>query len=233
VIKGIAEGCKLAGCALVGGETAEMPGMYGAGDYDLAGFTVGAVERQNLLPKDVRVGDIVLGLSSSGVHSNGFSLVRHLVTKSGLDYQSEAPFGDKKQSLGQVLLAPTKIYVKSCLEAIKAGGVKALAHITGGGLPENIPRVFPEGISVEIDAKSWPMPPVFKWLFAVGNMAPKEALRTFNCGIGMVLVVDPAKAEAIKNLLTKCGESVHVIGTTIHKEGPPVVIIKNENAIKE
>jgi phosphoribosylamine--glycine ligase/phosphoribosylformylglycinamidine cyclo-ligase len=233
VIKGIAEGCKLAGCALVGGETAEMPGMYGLGDYDLAGFTVGAVERDSVLPKDVKVGDIVLGLASSGVHSNGFSLVRHLVKKAGVEYTSEAPFGDHKgKRLGDALLTPTKIYVKSCLQAIKAGGVKALAHITGGGLPENIPRVLPKGVSVQLDAKTWPIPPVFKWLFSVGNMAPAEALRTFNCGIGMVLIVDPAKVEEIIKVLTQHGEVVYTIGKTIDSKDVSNVVVLNEDAIR-
>lgn len=223
VIKGIAAGCKQAGCALVGGETAEMPGMYAPGDYDLAGFSVGAVERKKVLPKNVKKGDVVLGLASSGVHSNGYSLVRHIVAKHNLNYGSRAPF-DAKKSLGDALLAPTKIYVKSCLGAIKSGGVKGLAHITGGGLVDNIPRVLPKTLAVRIDVNAWDMPPVFKWLKDAGNILDAEMWRTFNCGIGMVLIVDKARAAKIAALLKKSGEKVFVIGEVVPRKGKAVIM---------
>ncbi|MES2713209.1 MAG: phosphoribosylformylglycinamidine cyclo-ligase, partial [Pseudomonadota bacterium] len=183
VVAGIAEGCRQAGCALVGGETAEMPGMYAAEDYDLAGFSVGAAERDGLLPKpDVGPSDVLLGLASTGVHSNGFSLVRRIVEAGGIGLDAACPFGDG--SLGQALLAPTRIYVKSVLALHQAGLLKAAAHITGGGLPGNLPRVLPEGVAAVVDAGAWAVPPVFGWLARAGNVAPEEMLRVFNCGIG-------------------------------------------------
>lgn len=223
VIKGIAAGCKQAGCALVGGETAEMPGMYAAGEYDLAGFAVGAVDRKKLLPKNVKKGDVLLGLASSGVHSNGYSLVRHIVMQQNLNYGSPAPF-NTKLSLAEGLLAPTKIYVKSCLAAIKSGGVHALAHITGGGLLENIPRVLPKNLAVRIDIGSWHVPPVFDWLKQAGNMHDAEMWRTFNCGIGMVLAVDKAKAKKIAAILKKSGEKVFTIGEVVSRKDKAVIM---------
>lgn len=212
VIAGIAEGCKQAGCALVGGETAEMPGMYGAGDYDLAGFSVGAVERDRILPQsNIKPGDVVLGLASSGVHSNGFSLVRKVVTKQGLSYHSPAPFEPSK-TLGEALLEPTRIYVKPALKAVRTGQVKAMAHITGGGLLENIPRVLPDGIGVWLSTAGWTVPPVFKWLAEAGNIEAHEMARTFNCGIGLVLIVAAEHAENVSAILTEGGEKVFRIG---------------------
>jgi len=213
VVAGIAEGCRQAGCALVGGETAEMPGMYGAGDYDLAGFSVGAAERDRILPRQTIVaGDVVLGLASSGVHSNGFSLVRKLVAQEKLSYDKPAPF-DASKTLGDALLTPTRIYVKSMLQAIKADSVKAMAHITGGGLLENIPRVLPNTVSVRIDASSWQAPLVFTWMAKVGNINAHEMARTFNCGIGMAIVVSPDQVTKATQILTDAGEKVFRIGT--------------------
>jgi phosphoribosylformylglycinamidine cyclo-ligase len=212
IVAGIAEGCKRAGCALSGGETAEMPGMYAGKDYDLAGFAVGAVERDRILPRgNIKAKDTVLGLASSGVHSNGFSLVRKIVTDEKLSYAAPAPF-DASRALGEVLLEPTRIYVKPALAAAQTGHVKAMAHITGGGLLENIPRVLPEGLGVALDAKSWTAPPVFKWLAKAGNIDPQEMARTFNCGIGLILIVDAAHADEIKKILTSHGEKVYAIG---------------------
>jgi len=225
VVKGIADGCKQAGCALVGGETAEMPGMYQAGEYDLAGFSVGAVERKDLLPtKNLAAGDVVLGLESSGVHSNGFSLVRHVMALHNLDYRSPAPFA-KGKSLGDVLLTPTRIYVKSCLKAIRTHpkGVKALAHITGGGL-DNIPRVLPKTLAVELTMKAWPKLPVFSWLQSTGNIPTNDMRRTFNCGIGMIMVVSKSSAAAITKLLEKEGETVHAIGMIVRRGKEAVVV---------
>jgi len=224
VVKGVAAGCREAGCALVGGETAEMPGLYHDGDYDLAGFAVGAAERNTILPRtDVKEGDVVVGLASSGVHSNGYSLVRRIVAMSGLAWSARAPFENK--SLGEVLLTPTRIYVKSCLAAIRASGaVKALAHITGGGFPDNIPRVIPDGLGVELDLGRVNTLPVFRWLAATGGVAEPEMLRTFNCGIGMVVVLDPAGAEAAIKAWTDAGESVTRLGNVIAlKPGMPDV----------
>ncbi|MDE1146083.1 MAG: phosphoribosylformylglycinamidine cyclo-ligase [Azospirillaceae bacterium] len=215
IVAGIAEGCRQAGCALVGGETAEMPGMYADGDYDLAGFSVGAVERTQVLTgAGVAAGDVVLGLASSGVHSNGYSLVRKLVSVSGLSYEDAAPFAPGK-TLGEALLTPTRIYVKSTLAAVRAGLVKAMAHITGGGLIENIPRVLPDGLGVTLDAGAWTLPPVFRWLAGVGNIADLELARTFNCGVGMVVVVTADKADEAIAVLTKGGETVTRIGTVV------------------
>lgn len=213
VIAGIAEGCKQAGCALVGGETAEMPGMYQGEEYDLAGFSVGAVARNNLLPQqNIAEGDVLLGLASSGVHSNGYSLVRALVKESGAVLDHAAPFDTEFDTLGEALLAPTRIYVKSLLPSFNAGDIKALAHITGGGLTENLPRVLPEGVSAEIDLEAWQLPPVFEWMQKVGKVTEEEMLRTFNCGIGMILVVGETKASAVKAALNAAGETVYEIG---------------------
>ena len=215
VIAGIAEGCRLAGCALVGGETAEMPGMYNGGDYDLAGFAVGAAERDGLLPLPVVPGDTILALASSGVHSNAFSLVRRIVEVSGLPWTAPAPF-DPPRTLGQALMTPTRIYVRSLLALHRAGLLKAAAHITGGGLPGNIPRVLPDGVVAALEP-TWAVPPVFRWLAATGGVAVEEMIRVFNCGLGMVLVVsDPDTATA---LLVREGETVHRIGTIVPGEG--------------
>jgi len=210
IIQGIATGCEQSGCALIGGETAEMPGMYQAGDFDLAGFAVGAMERGSALPADVAEGDVLLGLASDGVHSNGYSLVRKLVEVSGLNWADDCPFATG--TLGAALLAPTRLYVKPALSAIDLGGVNALAHITGGGLTENIPRVLPYGMGVQIDLDSWDLPPVFQWLAATGGMQSSELLKTFNCGIGMVLAVSADRADALSRQLTAEGEKVSVLG---------------------
>ena len=210
IIQGIATGCEQSGCALIGGETAEMPGMYQAGDFDSAGFAVGAMERGSALPADVAEGDVLLGLASDGVHSNGYSLVRKLVEVSGLNWADDCPFATGP--LGAALLAPTRLYVKSALSAINLGGVNALAHITGGGLTENIPRVLPDGMGVQIDLDSWDLPPVFQWLAATGGMQSSELLKTFNCGIGMVLAVSADRADALSRQLTAEGEKVSVLG---------------------
>ncbi len=217
IINGIAKGCELSGCALIGGETAEMPGMYHKGDFDLAGFAVGAMERGEDLPAGVVAGDVLLGLASDGVHSNGYSLVRRIVEVSGLAWSDKAPFAE--DSLGAALLAPTKLYVKSALAAINAGGVHALAHITGGGLTENLPRVLPEGLGAQIDLNAWELPPVFKWLSDVGGMAEAEMLKTFNAGVGMVLAVSATEAEALKAVLQDAGETVYTLGTVTQSEG--------------
>lgn len=224
VIAGIAEGCKQSGSALVGGETAEMPGMYAKEDYDLAGFSVGAVDRDKILPRnDIGAGDVLLGLASSGFHSNGYSLVRKVMERAGLDVVSPAPFAAGK-TMGEALLEPTKIYVKSCLKAIKTtGGVKALAHITGGGLTENLPRVLPQGVSASIELGSWKAPACFGWVAQHGAIEASEMLRTFNCGIGMVLVCDAAKVDAVKAALESEGEQVFTIGTMVADAGKPVV----------
>ena len=212
VVAGIAQGCRESGCALIGGETAEMPGLYQSGDYDLAGFAVGAAERDAILPRGVAAGDIVLGLASSGVHSNGFSLARKIADRAGLTWSAKAPF-DSAKTLGEAMLTPTRLYVKSCLAAIReAKGVKALAHITGGGFPDNIPRVFPDGIGARIDLAAVPVLPVFKWLASTGDVAQEEMLRTFNCGIGMIAVVAPKDAEAVAAVLRREGENVVKLG---------------------
>ena len=218
VIAGIAEGCRQAGCALIGGETAEMPGLYAAGEYDLGGFAVGAVERgQALTGAEVRPGDLVLGLASDGLHSNGFSLVRKVVESQGLDYGGPAPFAADR-TLGEALLDPTRIYVRPCLAAVKAGGLRALAHITGGGLVENLPRVLPEGLGARLTA-DWPRPAVFGWLAEAGRIAEDEMFRTFNCGIGMAAIVAPEAAGSLEGLLTEAGERVYRIGTVEEAAG--------------
>ena len=214
VVAGIAAGCRDAGCALIGGETAEMPGLYQAGDYDLAGFAVGAAERDSLLPRgDIAVGDVVLGLASSGVHSNGYSLVRRVVETSELALSAPAPF-DPSRSLGEALLTPTRIYVKACLAAIReTKAVKALAHITGGGFPDNIPRVLPKELAIRLDLSKVAVPPVFRWLAKTGGIAEAEMLRTFNCGVGMIVVVAAAKADAVTAVFEHAGERVMRLGT--------------------
>ena len=228
VVSGIAEGCRLAGCALIGGETAEMPGLYAEGDYDLAGFAVGAVERGRLINgEDVAEGDVILGLASDGLHASGFSLVRRLVADGGLNLSDAAPFADPRP-LGQVLLDPTRIYVNSCLAAIAAGGVKAMAHITGGGLVDNIPRVLPVGLAADIDARSWTLPPVFAWI--AGSVEPAEMARTFNCGIGMAVVVAADRAGALTTVFEDAGETVIPMGRIAPSRGPGVIIEGMEDA---
>jgi len=219
VVAGIAEGCKQAGAALIGGETAEMPGMYAENDYDLAGFCVGAAERGTLLPReDIVVGDVLIGLASSGVHSNGFSLVRKIVKDQGLFWQDTAPF-DASRTLGRALIEPTRIYVKAALAAHATGLVKAFAHITGGGLPGNVPRVLPEGLALEFDLSAIRVPPVFKWLAEAGNVEQAEMLRTFNCGIGFVAVTAAPVATTVIQVLEAQGETAFPIGT-IFAPGP-------------
>ncbi|MEZ5786832.1 MAG: phosphoribosylformylglycinamidine cyclo-ligase [Xanthobacteraceae bacterium] len=223
IVAGVAEGCRQARCALIGGETAEMPGVYAAGDYDLAGFAVGAAERGAVLPRrDIVAGDIVLGLASSGVHSNGFSLVRRIAEENGLVWSDPAPF-DPTRSLGEALLTPTMIYVDLCLRVIRAtGAVKALAHITGGGFTENIPRVLPPGLGVRIELAAVPVLPVFQWLAAAGGVAEAEMLRTFNCGIGMIAVVAPDRADAVTAAFANGGQRVARLGTVIEAGGERV-----------
>ncbi|MDB5723749.1 MAG: phosphoribosylformylglycinamidine cyclo-ligase [Novosphingobium sp.] len=212
VVAGIAEGCKLAGCALIGGETAEMPGMYQAGDYDLAGFCVGAVERGEQLTGDkVAAGDVLLGLASSGVHSNGYSLVRRLAVDKGWKLDRPALF-DSDRLLIDHLIEPTRIYVKSLLPTIRGGKIQALAHITGGGLLENVPRVLPQGLHARIDADAWEQPRLMAFLQAQGNIEPREMARTFNCGIGMVLAVAPDDVAGVIEALTLAGETVFTVG---------------------
>jgi phosphoribosylformylglycinamidine cyclo-ligase len=225
VVASIAEGCRQAGCALIGGETAEMPGMYAEGDYDLAGFAVGAVERGAAITGEtVRPGDVVLGLASSGVHSNGYSLVRKVVADAGLALSKPAPFASN-HSLGEVLLEPTRIYVKSGLAAAHTGKVKAFAHITGGGLLENIPRVLPDDTRADLDAEKWELPAVFGWLAKTGRIPPDELARTFNCGIGMVVVTAPEDAQNLAAFLEQAGERVLEIGRIEAAAGAPEVRI--------
>lgn len=215
IIEGISAGCREAGCALIGGETAEMPGFYAEGDYDLAGFAVGAAERGAILTGEgAACGDVILGLASSGLHSNGFSLVRRIVADLGLRYDAPAPFAPS-MTLGEALLAPTRIYVRSCLAAIATGGVKALAHITGGGLTDNVPRVLPGHLAAEIDAGTWPLAAVFSWLAAAARLPHSELARTFNCGIGMVLVVEPGRVAEVIAALAAAGERVFTIGRLV------------------
>ncbi len=221
IVGGIAKGCREAGCALVGGETAEMPGIYAGGDYDLAGFAVGAVERGELLPREVAAGDTILGLASSGLHSNGFSLVRRVVEASGRSYDDDAPFAPGR-TIGAALLEPTRIYVAPLLAAIReAGGIRALAHITGGGLPDNLPRVLPEGLGAAIDLSAIPPQRVFGWLAEAGRIAAEEMLRTFNCGVGMAVVVRPDRAEAVASVIRSRGIEVFRLGEIV-AGGPPV-----------
>lgn len=214
VITGIAEGCRQANCALIGGETAEMPGIYQKGDYDLAGFCVGAVERDEILPKEVKAGDVILGLKSSGVHSNGYSMVRYILEQKNINFEDKifAQDGDAR-SAAEILLTPTKIYVKSCLAAIKTGKVKALAHITGGGIVENIPRVLPDNLQAKINYGSWTKPKIFDWLQKQGNMKDEEMHRVFNCGIGMVVICAKENSAEISKILQENGEEVFEIGS--------------------
>jgi phosphoribosylformylglycinamidine cyclo-ligase len=223
LVAGIADGCREAGAALIGGETAEMPGLYAGKDYDLAGFAVGAAERGTLLPRDVAEGDAILGLPSSGVHSNGYSLVRRIVADAGLAYDAPAPF-DPSLDLAEALLAPTRIYVRAILQALRAGpGLKALAHITGGGFPENIPRVLPDGLAAAIDLAAVPVQPVFRWLAASGGVAEKEMLRTFNCGIGMIVITGAAEADAVALRLREAGEAPVMLGSVVPRTAEHVV----------
>ncbi|MBB6013053.1 phosphoribosylaminoimidazole synthetase [Aquamicrobium lusatiense] len=228
IVGGIARGCRDAGCALIGGETAEMPGMYHGDDYDLAGFAVGAAERGQLLPTDdIAEGDVILGLSSSGVHSNGYSLVRRIVAASGLNWSDPAPF-DKDLTLAEALLEPTRIYVKPILKAIRSThGIKALAHITGGGFPENIPRVLSKEFSAELDLDTIDVPPVFSWLAKTGGVEANEMMRTFNCGIGMVIVVASGQAAQVAAVLQEAGETVKPVGRIVPR-GDAGVIYRGE-----
>jgi phosphoribosylformylglycinamidine cyclo-ligase len=225
VVAGISVGCRESGCALIGGETAEMPGVYQGDDYDLAGFAVGAVERDALLPRaDIVQGDVILGLSSSGVHSNGYSLVRKVIEKIGLPWTAPAPFMPK-QSLGEAILTPTRIYVKACLAAIReTNAVKGLAHITGGGFPDNIPRILPKGLGARIDLARVAVPAVFQWLASEGGIAESEMLRTFNCGIGMIVVASPEKADAVVKAFTRAGETVVMLGNITSASGDTSVV---------
>ncbi|KAI0814813.1 aminoimidazole ribonucleotide synthetase [Irpex lacteus] len=219
VIKGIAEGCRISGCALIGGETAEMPGMYHDGDYDLAGFSVGAVERSLILPQpNIAPGDVLLGLPSSGIHSNGFSLVRKVISVSGLTFSSPCPW-KPETSLGEAILEPTKIYVKQLLPVVQAGLIKGMSHITGGGFIENIPRVLPKGTGCYVDASQWELPAPFRFLMKHGGVEPLEMARTFNNGIGMVLVVDARAVDKVIEELGKAGETVYKIGEVTNKSG--------------
>ncbi|MBK1793024.1 phosphoribosylformylglycinamidine cyclo-ligase [Devosia sp. WQ 349] len=223
IVEGIAHGCRLAGCALIGGETAEMPGMYHGNDYDLAGFAVGAAERGTLLPRaDIAAGDTLVAIASSGVHSNGYSLVRKIVDLSGLAWDAPAPFAEGK-TLAEALLEPTRIYVKPLLAALKEGlGIKALAHITGGGFIDNIPRVLPDHLAADVDLNAVTVPPVFGWMSKVGGMEEREMLRTFNCGVGMLVAVAPADAEKLVASLTANGEIAAVVGQLTERSGEPV-----------
>ena len=229
VIAVIAKGCRLVGCALTGGETAEMPGMYGAGDYDLAGFAVGAVERGAMLPDAVEPGDILLGLPSSGVHSNGFSLVRRIIDYAGLSLEAPAPY-ESERTLGQSLMTPTELYVHPVLALARAGLLRAAAHITGGGLPGNLPRVLPEGCAAELDAP-WKMPPVFPWLARTGGVAAEEMLRVFNCGVGMVLVVRASNVDAATSLLAAEGIALLRLGRIVTAEGEASVRIAQSDTL--
>ncbi len=238
VVGGIAKGCEISGCALIGGETAEMPGMYAVEDYDLAGFTVGAVERGDIVDnKNVKSGDVIIGLASSGLHSNGFSLVRKIVDSTqGYEYASEAPF-EKNTTLGEALLTPTRIYVKSVLKALKIkddndqNAIKAIANITGGGLVENIPRVLPDNLVAKIDASSWKLPSVFKWLAECGNLTADDMAVTLNCGIGMVVICAPDEATKIMDNLQASGEEVFQIGYLGEKEANAPSVIINDTDI--
>ncbi|NBS34497.1 MAG: phosphoribosylformylglycinamidine cyclo-ligase [Methylocystaceae bacterium] len=231
VVKSIADGCLLAGCALLGGETAEMPGLYAKSDYDLAGFAVGAVERSKLLPRDVHKGDIALGLPSSGVHSNGFSLVRKIVERSGLAWNATAPFA-RDMTLGRAFLEPTRIYVKPLLAALRrTTHIRALAHITGGGFPDNLPRVLPKGLGVRLDLTAFPTLSVFRWLAATGGVSETEMLRTFNCGIGMVIIASSEGVSEVETVLRAVGEQPIRLGEIIQQEGPERVVTNGTLAL--
>jgi phosphoribosylformylglycinamidine cyclo-ligase len=239
VISGVAKGCLEAGCALIGGETAEMPGLYAPGDYDLAGFTVGAVERENMINGDkVSNGDIILGLASSGLHSNGFSLVRRLIaTTQGTDFESKAPF-DTSKTIGQSVLTPTKIYVKQILSALKITdktgipAIKGMAHITGGGILENLPRVLPDGLMARLDANTWELPPVFRYLKNIGNIEDSDLATTLNCGLGMIVIVGADHADAVKQALENQGERVFTIGEIIPRPAATAHPVLIENTAK-
>ena len=231
VVKGIARGCLESGCALIGGETAEMPGIYQAGEYDLAGFVVGAVERSEILPRMdlIKDGDVLLGLASSGVHSNGYSLVRHVVKKSGLEFSAPCPFEtlDKNATLGEALLIPTRLYVKPLLPVIRKGLIKSMVHITGGGFIDNIPRSLPPHLGVSVTAGSWPFLPVFQWIKSVGGVVNAEMARTFNCGIGMVLVADAANVAEITHMMEEAaGEKVYEIGRVVDLKANDGLLVK-------
>jgi phosphoribosylformylglycinamidine cyclo-ligase len=232
IVKGIAAGCREAGCALIGGETAEMPGLYAEGDYDLAGFAVGAAERGHLLPReDVAAGDVIFGLPSSGVHSNGFSLVRRIVAREGLAWDARAPF-DAGRSLAEALLTPTRIYVRPLLHALKAKApIKALAHITGGGFPENLPRVLPKHLGIVLDLTSLPVLPVFRWLAKSGGIAETEMLRTFNCGIGMIVIAARDVADEVASALSSAGETSIRIGEVCTAGSGPRVVTRGHLAL--
>jgi phosphoribosylformylglycinamidine cyclo-ligase len=219
IIEGIAEGCRRSGAALIGGETAEMPGMYAPGDFDLAGFAVGAMERGRALPRDVAAGDVLLGLASDGVHSNGYSLVRRVVERAGLGWSVAPPFTSEASTLVAALMTPTRLYVRPALTAMRAGGLHALAHITGGGLTENLPRVLPAGLGAEIDLGSWSLPPVFAWLAEAGGIDESEVLKTFNSGIGMVIVAATDTADPVAAALVEAGETVHRLGHVVAGQG--------------
>jgi phosphoribosylformylglycinamidine cyclo-ligase len=225
VVAGIARACRETGCALIGGETAEMPGLYAPGHYDLAGFAVGAVERAKVLPRtsDLKPGDVLIGLSSSGIHSNGFSLVRRLIADHGLGLDGPAPFASNL-ILGEALLAPTRLYVRSVLALAKAGRIKALTHITGGGLTENVPRVLRGGLAARFDLARWDRPSVFGWLKELGNIADEEMLRTFNCGLGLVIIAARESADALCADLEAAGETSFIVGSLVETAGEPHVI---------
>ncbi len=217
IISGIGEGCSQAGAALIGGETAEMPGLYSGADFDLAGFAVGAMERGGQLPLEMSEGDVLIGVASTGVHSNGYSLVRKVVEVSGLDWNDLSPFGSRK--LAEALLEPTRIYVLPALAALRAGGLRGLAHITGGGITENLPRALPDGLGAEVDLDTWTLPPVFQWLRETGAIADTEMLKTFNCGMGLIAVVSADRADAIIDSFEKSGETAIRIGSLVAGEG--------------
>jgi phosphoribosylformylglycinamidine cyclo-ligase len=225
VVEGIARACKLSGCALIGGETAEMPGLYAKGDFDLAGFAVGAVERDAVLPKTdtMSAGDVLIGIASSGVHSNGYSLVRKVIELTGIGLSSPAPFA-QQLSLGEALLTPTRLYVKSALAAIGCGGVKGLAHITGGGITGNLPRALPAALDAQIDLSAWPLTPVFSWLTQEAGISETELLRTFNCGVGLIAVVDRRKATELTATFNEAGEQAFAIGTLVPSDGAQSVV---------
>ncbi|HWD27296.1 MAG TPA: phosphoribosylformylglycinamidine cyclo-ligase [Rhizomicrobium sp.] len=227
VIEGIAQACKESGCALIGGETAEMPGLYAKGDFDLAGFSCGAVERGHVLPntKAMKPGDVIIGVASSGVHSNGYSLVRRVVADAGASYDAPAPF-EPARMLGDVLLAPTRLYIKSGLAAIRAGGVKGFAHITGGGITENLPRALPDGLDAEIDLGAWAPPPVFGWLAKNAGIAEREMLRTFNCGLGFMAVVSEECSGHVIDAFQGAGEKAWRIGALVLGDGEAKVVYK-------
>jgi len=227
VIEGIARACAACGCALIGGETAEMPGLYAKGDFDLAGFSVGAVERGHVLPnmRAMKAGDVVIGVASSGVHSNGYSLVRRVVADAGLAYEAPAPF-DASRSLGEALLAPTRLYIKSGLEAIHAGGVKGFAHITGGGITENLPRALPDGLDAQIDLDAWTTPPVFGWLSRAAGIPEREMLRTFNCGLGFMAIVAVEQSGHVIDAFQEAGEKAWRIGSLVPGEGEAKVVYR-------